>query len=60
VLGGDTYYYYRVKSLVEAAIKNYSAAIVSAQRSLTLAQAEGKDEFVRMNQENIARWKELE
>ncbi|MGB5646728.1 MAG: DUF2911 domain-containing protein [Muriicola sp.] len=59
-LGGDTYYYYRVKSLVEAAVKNYSAAIVSAQRSLTLAQAEGKDEFVRMNKENIARWKELE
>jgi hypothetical protein len=59
VIGGDTYYFYRVKSLVEAAMKNYKGAIVSAQRSLVLAQAEGKDEFVRMNQENIARWKEL-
>ncbi len=59
-LGGETYYYYRVKSLVEAAMKNYNEAIVSAQRSLTLAQEEGKDEFVRMNQENIARWKEIE
>lgn len=58
-IGGDTYYFYRVKSLVEAAMKNYKGAIVSAQRSLVLAQAEGKDEFVRMNQENIARWKEL-
>lgn len=59
-IGGDTYYFYRVKSLVEAAMKNYQGAIKSAQRSLVMAQAEGKDEFVRMNRENIARWKKLE
>ncbi len=59
-IGGDTYYFYRVKSLVEAAMKNYQEAIKSAERSLVLAQAEGKDEFVRMNQENIVRWKKLE
>ena len=58
-IGGDTYYFYRVKSLVEASMKNYQEAIKSAQRSLVLAQAEQKDEFVRMNQENIARWKKL-
>jgi len=58
-IGGDTYYFYRVKSLVEAALKNYQGAIRSAQRSLVLAQSEGKDEFVRMNQENIAKWKKL-
>ena len=58
-IGGDTYYFYRVKSLVEASMKNYQGAIKSAQRSLVLAQAEGKDEFVRMNQENIDRWKKL-
>ncbi len=58
-IGGDTYYFYRVKSLVEASMKNYEGAIKSAQRSLVLAQAEGKDEFVRMNQEKIARWKKL-
>ncbi len=57
--GGDTYYFYRVKSLVEAAMKNYEQAIESAQRSMVLAQAEEKDEFVRMNKENIARWKKL-
>jgi hypothetical protein len=59
-IGGDTYYFYRVKSLIEASMKNYQGAIKSAQRSLVLARAEGKDEFVRMNQENIARWKKLE
>lgn len=58
-IGGDTYYFYRVKSLVEAAMKNYQGAIKSAQRSLVLAQAEGKDEFVRYNQENIAKWKKI-
>ncbi len=58
-LAGDTYYFYRVKSLVEAAMTNYQEAIRSAQRSLVLAREEGKDEFVRMNQENIETWKKL-
>ena len=55
-LGGDTYYFYRVKSLIEAAKGNYQAAIDSARKSLKLAQLEGKDEFVRMNQKNITLW----
>ncbi|WP_281540776.1 DUF2911 domain-containing protein [Maribacter aestuarii] len=58
-LGGDTYYFYRVKSLVEGELKDYASAIQSAQTSLNLADKEGKDEFVRMNQKNIRRWKEL-
>lgn len=59
LLGGDTYYYYRIKSLVEAKIGAYEAALKSAQRSLDLAKAEGKDEFVRMNEKNILVWKQL-
>lgn len=55
-LGGDTYYFYRVKSLVEAAMGDYSAAVSSAQKSMRLAEKEGKDEFVRMNKENIINW----
>lgn len=58
-LGGDTYYFHRVKSLVEAALGDYKAAIGSAQKSLKLANAEDKDEFVRKNQKNINAWKEL-
>lgn len=58
-LGGNTYYFHRVKSLVEAALKEYSSAIESAKTSLELAQKEGKDEFVRMNQKNIDFWSEL-
>ena len=56
-LGGDTYYFYRVKSLVEAALKDYGSAIISAQKSLELAQKEDKDEFVRMNEQNIYDWR---
>ena len=56
-IDGDTYYFHRVKSLAEAALKNYEAAIVSAQKSLTLAEEQNKDEFVRMNQKNINLWK---
>ncbi|MBT8205201.1 MAG: DUF2911 domain-containing protein [Eudoraea sp.] len=55
-LGGDTYYFYRVKSLLEASKGDHRAAIASARLSLKLAQLEEKDEFVRMNQKNIALW----
>ncbi|TDQ30864.1 DUF2911 domain-containing protein [Zeaxanthinibacter enoshimensis] len=60
VLGGDTYYFHRVKSLVQAARGDYGPAIASAQRSMKLAAAEGKDEFVRMNRANIEAWKKLQ
>jgi len=56
-LGGDTYYFYRVKSLVEAGMDDYTSAIISAQKSMELAEKEGKDEFVRMNAQNIVDWK---
>ena len=59
LLGGDTYYFHRVKSLVQAALKDYRGAIESAKRSLVLAQAEEKDEFVRMNKINIRKWEKL-
>ncbi|MDC6390036.1 DUF2911 domain-containing protein [Maribacter sp. PR1] len=55
--GGGTYYFYRVKSLVEADLGNYKDAIVTASKSLRLADAEKKDEFVRLNQKSIKLWK---
>nr|WP_299175775.1 DUF2911 domain-containing protein [uncultured Allomuricauda sp.] len=56
-LGGDTYYFHRVKSLVEAKLGDYQSAIISANKSLKIADELGKDEFVRMNKKNILRWK---
>lgn len=58
-LGGDTYYFHRVRSLIQAAQNDYKGAIGSAKKSMALADDEGKDEFVRMNQKNIALWKNL-
>ncbi len=55
-LGGDTYYFHRVKSLVEAALGDYPSAVDSAQKSLALAEKQEKDEFVRMNRKNIETW----
>jgi len=58
-LGGDTYYFYRVKSLVEASLDDYESAIISAQKSMELAAIQDKDEFVRMNEKNITSWKQI-
>ncbi len=58
-IGGDTYYFHRVKSLVQASLNRYAEAIASAEKSLELAAKEEKDEFVRMNQKNIKKWKKL-
>jgi len=57
-IGGDTYYFHRVKSLVEAALGDYKTAIYSANKSKELAAKEGKDEFVRMNDKSIGLWKD--
>jgi len=57
-LGGDTYYFHRVKSLTEAALGDHKSAIKSAKKSLKIAEELGKDEFVRMNQKNIDLWSE--
>nr|WP_299383954.1 DUF2911 domain-containing protein [Allomuricauda sp.] len=58
-LGGDTYYFHRVKSLVEARMGDYRSAIASAKKSMAIADSLGKDEFVRMNEKNIIAWKKL-
>lgn len=55
-IGGDTYYFHRVKSLVEAALGDYTSAIRSAEKSLKIAEELEKDEFVRMNKKNIRVW----
>lgn len=58
-LEGDTYYFHRVRSLVLAAQGDYRAAVEAAEKSMFLAEAEGKDEFVRMNASNLRKWKPL-
>lgn len=56
-MGGDTYYFHRVKSLILADLNQYSDAIEAAEMSSQLAIKENKDEFVRSNANNIKDWK---
>ena len=56
-LGGNTYYFHRVRSLLLADLEKYSEAIKAAEMSLKLASKENKDEFVRLNANNIKDWK---
>lgn len=58
-IGGDTYYYFRVKSELEASLGQYEAAIRSAEQSMEIADELGKDEFVRMNQRHIENWRQM-
>ncbi|WP_236640931.1 DUF2911 domain-containing protein [Flagellimonas alvinocaridis] len=58
-LGGDTYYFHRVKSLVLAKMGDYASAIQSAEKSLKISSELEKDEFVRMNEANIKEWSTL-
>ncbi len=58
-IGGDTYYFHRVKSLVEAELGDFKGAVSSAKKSLKIALELEKDEFVRMNEKNIKKWKAL-
>ncbi|MDC6406695.1 MULTISPECIES: DUF2911 domain-containing protein [Maribacter] len=57
-MNGKTYYFYRVKALVEGDLGDYTAAIESAKKSIQLAEKENKDEFVRLNQKDIKVWQE--
>jgi tetratricopeptide (TPR) repeat protein len=57
---GDTYYFYRVKSLILADLSRYDEAIKAAEISLKLAEIDSKDEFVRLNQNTIRNLKTLQ
>lgn len=59
IIGGPTYYIYRVRALVLSQLKRYEEAIQSAEESKVLAQLEGKDEFVRLNENSIEDWKAI-
>ncbi|XLS28194.1 DUF2911 domain-containing protein [Flavobacteriaceae bacterium M23B6Z8] len=55
-LEGPRYYISRVRSLTYAKLGKYKEAIESATISLKMSKALGKDEFVRMNKNNIEKW----
>jgi tetratricopeptide (TPR) repeat protein len=56
---GQKYYIYRVRALVLASLERYLEAIEAAEKSKELADTEGKDEFVRLNEGYIRNWEAI-
>jgi hypothetical protein len=58
-LNKNPYWVWRLKSQIQAALKDYKGAITSAEMSKTRAKEAGNDQFVRFNEEAIAEWKAM-
>lgn len=57
--GGERFWILRTKSLIQAELGKYDEAITTAERSKELAMEANNDEYVKMNTENIEKWKEM-
>ena len=57
--GNNVFWAYRVKAEIEAELKKYEQAIATAEISKSKAQEAGNDQYVKFNDENIAKWKEM-
>jgi hypothetical protein len=55
--GEEAYWYFRKKSLIEAALGKYKEAIATAEVSLASAEKAGNADYVKMNKESIDEWK---
>jgi hypothetical protein len=55
-MGNDKFWVYRQKSLIEADLGDYKAAINSANQSLTKAKEAGNEDYIKMNNDSIGMW----
>lgn len=53
---GDAYWYFRQYSLILEGLEDVDGAIAAAKQSLALAETAGNPDYVRMNNEAIAKW----
>jgi hypothetical protein len=44
---------------IEAKMKNYKAAVKTAEKSMTMAKAANNNDYVKMNEKAIAEWKKM-
>ncbi len=56
---GDAYWNVRLKSQIQAAMGDYSAAVVTAQESMKQAEADGNQQYVKFNRDAIAEWEKM-
>ncbi len=55
-MGNDKFWVLRQKSLIEADMGNYKAAIVTANTSLIKAKEAANNDYIKMNMDSIAAW----
>lgn len=55
-MGNDKFWVLRQKSLIEADMGNYKAAVATAEMSLAKAKEAGNNDYVKMNTDSIAKW----
>jgi len=55
-MGNDQFWVLRQKSLIEADLGNYKAAVATANQSLAKAKEAGNNDYVKMNMDSIAAW----
>lgn len=55
-MGNDRFWILRQKSLIEADMGNYKAAIESAKMSLAKSEEAGNADYIKMNKDSIAEW----
>ena len=55
----DFYWVWRMKSLIQAGLKDYTGAIASAELSKQKAMAMGNEQMVKTNDDAIAEWKTM-
>lgn len=57
--GPDAYWVLHTKAEIQAKMGDYNAAIETATRSKEMAQAKNDRDYVRMNEKEIAKWKDV-
>ncbi|MBK8081876.1 MAG: DUF2911 domain-containing protein [Saprospiraceae bacterium] len=55
-MGNNKFWHLRQKSLLEADMGNYKAAVNSAKESLKLATEAANNDYIKMNNDSIAEW----
>jgi len=58
-INGDPFFIWRVKSQIQAGLKDYKGAIASAEIGKTKAKEAGNAQFVKYNEDAIAEWKKM-
>ncbi|MDX5437383.1 MAG: hypothetical protein LPK03_09330, partial [Pontibacter sp.] len=53
------YWNMHTQAKIEAKMKNYKAAIKTAQKSMELAKTANNQDYVRLNEKAIAEWKNM-